>query len=506
MGTWDYQRAKARIEQRLKEVEKVDIVQYTRDMSLENIPKNKAYVIEGTHMYLDIYNFDDLLDNTDFEGERCHQRTLRFLNQHQRAAHRVLNACDATRVDFHGQRLHALVSRPYKSETDAEKKRIQRGVAIAQLLIDVLAETGDDDEKIPNALVRVGIDSGKALAVNNGRRGGREPLFLGSPANVAAKYSAGKTKGIYLTNNARAAIGLEEVPRPKQTALTVQQIKDCQDATELPTTKDKIVKEWREDMDQNPIGDFSFSGHTPPMKNLDLTVLTPKNSRRQDLVSLYADIDGFTKYVGDNIDTNAEDVVRTLHVLRSEMNYVLHDDFEGKKIRFIGDCMHGLLCVGTAQTTEEEATVSDATLCAGALRSSFELAMTELEKADYDPGSLGLAIGFEFGPTATTRLGMQGSRVRASISRAVRGCEKEQLRCNGQQTAIGQAAYRKASAAVKKIFGADRIATDLDYEEAVAAMAEKKDGRASAAVQVAMANRVPAVAKSATVPIRPYAK
>ena len=37
----------------------------------------------------------------------------------------------------------------------------------------------------------LGIDSGTALAVNNGRPGHREPLFFGQPANHAAKRAGG---------------------------------------------------------------------------------------------------------------------------------------------------------------------------------------------------------------------------------------------------------------------------------------------------------------------------
>lgn len=504
--TWNHDRARDRIDRALKDVQEVEIVEYSRDSSLDNIPTAKAYRMDGVHLYADIQNLDDMLAVTDVEGETCHKRTLRFLHQHQRAVHRILGRCEARRVDFHNQRLHAVVAKPYNSETDAEKKRIQRAVAIAQLIIDVLKETGDDDEHIPAAKVRVGIDSGRALAVNNGRRGGREPLFLGDPANLAAKYSAGAGQGIYLTPNARKALGLAEVDNAKKTALTTDEIKQCQDAANLGVSKDSIVKEWRADMADNPIGAYEFSGHTPPMCNLDLEVLTPRNSRRQDLVSLYGDIDGFTRYVADHIDDNAADVVRTLHVLRSEMDAVLSSDFEGRRIRFIGDCIHGLMCEGTAQTTEEEATISDATLCAGAMRSSFDLCLERLEANGYDAGDLGLQIGFEFGPTATTRLGMQGSMVRCSVSRGVRASEREQMRCSGKQTAIGQLAYDKGSQAVRDLFGTKRICNDLDYDEAVEALAGKGDERARAAKAVGYVKAAPAVARHANQVIRPHAK
>lgn len=503
--TWNHERAKARIAKAIDQVREVEVLDYTRDTSLESIPTNRAYKMDAVHLYADIKNLDEILNSTEIEGERCHQRALRFLNQHYRAVHRILTRCDARRVDFHNQRLHSVVAKPYNSEADAERKRLQRAVAIGQLIIDVLEETSDDDEQIPAAKVRIGVDSGKALAVNNGRRGGREPLFLGDPANIAAKFSAGAGTGIFLTANAREVLGLKKVDKPKQTALTISEIKECQDAAALEVTKDTVVKEWREDMKNNPIGAFQFSGHTPPMRNLDIESLTPRNSRRQDQLSIYADIDGFTKYVAGNFDNNPQDVVRTLHVLRSELDCVLSADFEGRRIRFIGDCLHGVMCEGTAQTTKVQESISDVTLCAGALRSSFELAMEELSKEGCETGSLGLAIGFEFGPIAISRLGMQGSKVRCSVSRSVLASEREQMRCTGSQTAIGATAYAKATKAVRNVFGDQRIAGNLDYDEAVQRLDEEGDEKARAAKMAYYSTTSPAIAAQAHQTARPHA-
>src|SRR5690606_8603248 len=112
---------------------------------------------------------------------------------------------------------------------DSEEKRTHRAVAIGQLIADVLAQTGEDADH-PAAKVRIGIDTGKALAVNNGRRGHREPLFLGEPANYAAKRSGGGAAfGIYLTNKARKVIGLKEAANVDTTPLTADEIKKSQD-------------------------------------------------------------------------------------------------------------------------------------------------------------------------------------------------------------------------------------------------------------------------------------
>ena len=241
--TWRKERAADRIGAKIKElpINDIEIKEFVRDTDLTNLPRNVAYRIDGVHLYADILNLSDMLHVTEVEGETCHRRTLRFLNLHYRAVHRILQSVDAILVDFHNQRLHTVVAKPY----DSEAKRVQRAVAIAQLIIDVLARTGEDADH-PEAKVRVGIDTGKALAVNNGRRGHREPLFLGKPANHAAKRAGGGSSvGIFLTNEARAVLGLKNAANENTTALSAQEIKDCQDKAKLGVTADEIVKEWK---------------------------------------------------------------------------------------------------------------------------------------------------------------------------------------------------------------------------------------------------------------------
>ena len=387
--TWSEDTAKDRIKARIAEVQTVTIKDYVRTMSLEAIPTGVAYRVDGVHLYIDILNIDEMLNFTSVEGETCHKRTLRFLNLHYRAVRDVLQDVDAIVVDFHNQRLHAVFAKPY----DDEASRIHKAVATAQLIRDVLKKTGDDgSDPLPAAKTRVGIDSGKALAVNNGRRSSREPLFLGNPANQAAKRAGGNAEGIFMTNNARKAVGWAEVLDVDATALTQSQVQESEDAADLPVTVDAVVKVWKEDLANHPIGAFSFSRHTPPFRTIDLEVLTPGNSRRQESASIYGDIDNFTKYVEARIDDDddAKDVVKTLHVLRSELDSVLHDDFEGKKVRFIGDCIHGILVEGTAQTTDDAETAKNALLCSAAMRSSFNLALVKMKSEGIDVGDLGL--------------------------------------------------------------------------------------------------------------------
>lgn len=504
--TWNRERAKKRIDDKIAALplKDVEIKDYVRDADLSLLSAKIAYRVDGVHLYADILNLVDMLHVTDFEGEVCHKRTLRFLNLHYRAVHRIIRRVDSMLVDFHNQRLHSVFAKPY----DDEAKRVHRAVATAQLIVNVLAQTGEDADH-PAARVRVGIDTGKALAVNNGRRGHREPLFLGEPANHAAKRAGGgNATGIYLTNKARNAIGMPGAANEDDAALTAAEIEASLRAAKLDVTCEQIVKEWREDLENNPIGVFEFSGHTPPFSDLDIEMLSAKNSRRQDAATVYGDLDGFTAYVGKNIgtETGAKNVVRTLHVLRSELDAVLHEDFQGRKVRFIGDCVHGILGEGTAQTTEAEETISNMSLCAAGMRSSFNLAISRLGANGTDATSLGLAVGFEYGPMNVTRLGMKGELIRCSVSRGVIAAEKEQARCAGNETAIGQQAYDKGTDAVRSMFGNTRKRANLAYDMAVNEMSSKSDKTARAAKSMAASTLLkPATAAAAplTFPDRP---
>lgn len=257
--------------------------------------------------------------------------------------------------------------------------------------------------------------------------------------------------------------------------MTKAQIGQSEDVADLEVTADDVVEDWEDGLANQPLGLFEFTRHTPPFADLDVETLTPGNSRRQESTSIYADIDGFTAYVSDRIDEDdsAKDVVRALHVLRAELDAVLHADFAGRKIRFIGDCVHGVLIEGTSQTTDDAETAKNAMLCAAAMRSSFEEAITILEEEGIDTGDLGIQIGLEHGPTAITRLGYKGQRIRCCISRAVLRSEDEQRRCKGNETAIGPTTYKYAPEAFRTLFGDSRIRADFDYDEATNALAGK---------------------------------
>ena len=59
-----------------------------------------------------LLDYDDAQLESGRETEQSHKRLLAFLNLHYATADRVIQDLGAIRVDYHGGRLHALLSEP----------------------------------------------------------------------------------------------------------------------------------------------------------------------------------------------------------------------------------------------------------------------------------------------------------------------------------------------------------------------------------------------------------
>lgn len=450
---WNEETARTRIKESWAASEGVVVKPLLKETSLDNLSLQDAYDVDGVHVYVDVPNAFTLVGD---DAERDHKKVLRFIHIMARVAHLVLQKTDAVKVDIQNTRIHFVLYKPY----DSESIRVQTAVAIADIIRGALLAGNALHAELPDARVVVGIESGHALVVRNGTRSEREPLFLGNPANDAAKLTGSdKAAGLYLGSKARSALGSTfAVADPATSPLTAAQITACADTAKLNVSIDDVTKAWADEVKKTPISEFSFSRWTPPLSNAAVDELSPANSRRQDMVVIYADVDGFTAYVAKAIANGKEKTaVRVLHVIRKEMRDVLND-FKGKKIRYIGDCVQGIVAEGTTHNTDEEKSVTTAALAAAAMRSSFELIRAELGVQD-----LGIQIGFEIGVTAASRVGVQGSRDRVVISEASLTAEREQRRCSASETAIGTSAYSAAPQAIREAFGSTRKSSEIDY-------------------------------------------
>lgn len=426
------------------------------------VKPNEAVLVDGAHVYVQLIDFNDAMMEQGRETEASHKRALTMLHLHYGICDRVAAEFEAQRVDYHGGRMHAVIVSP--SGNQNARERALKAVAFGNAVTMAIVSAGNIATNFSyRTRVRVGIDSGPSVAVNSGRASEPEPLFLGNPANYAAKLAEGDQPGLYASDNIRRDLG----QLPWGGGLAVEKLGQLGPLGQNPhdlqgSVISRVINEV------SPPS-FQFYRHTPPLKSIDFKELMPSRTIRMPLTSLFADIDGFTKYVGECIaQRRVAEMVANLHVLRSEMAATVKEDFDGRKVRFIGDCLHGLIAEGTAAETDEPKTVSRAVEAAGGLRSSFELCQDHLSNIK----QLGLAIGIELGGTPITRIGIRGDRsVRCSVSKAVSTSETLQRDSRGDETRLGSRAFEAAPAAVKRLFDNDGRASGLDYSSVAANLA-----------------------------------
>lgn len=442
--------------------------------ALIDIPRNRAITTDAVHVYANLIAFNDVLTDAGRETEASHRRALEFLHAHYQGCDELIDEFEMQRVDFHGSRLHAVVLAPEGADNEGERVRI--AVAFSAAFREMVERLGDKHPNFKTG-VCIGIDSGPAVAIDSGRRGEREPLFIGSPANHAAKLADGTEEGLNLSPRAAAAIGKAAEPVAKSVFLS-EEVERRYLGDEITTAgvrqsaSERLEKAYAaviESLDTRIKSDsgeavFRFHHKEPPLKDLVYADYPPSNAIRMDLASIFADVDNFTAYIDNAIATGGiAEAVANLHVIRAEMGAVLRDDFGGRKVRYIGDCVHGLLAEGSKTETDAMDTMKKSVDAAAGLRSSFELCREML------PGiqDLGLAIGIDYGTTPICRLGLRGdASVRAAASRATCVSEAEQRRCNGSETALGENAYQQSPASVREAFGNERIFQNLNADTA----------------------------------------
>jgi len=450
---------------------------------LFDLPDSAAILVDTVQVYVRLLNYDDFRLDQGRETPASHARGLAVLHTLYGAADRMVEGAGAQRVDYHGHRLHAVVIEP-RGEASAGE-RIAAALDLAEQMVE-LARLGGRQflgDLAPQLRFRVGIDMGPCVAINSGRRDEREPMFIGGAANHAAKLAMGDAEGIYLSDRIRGLFGLRRTPTlPEERSIAATPL-DLMSLRAAAADSSRIVAasvrfdEWVGDSTErrwtslSPT-DFTFHQHTPPLRSIDYSALSPSRSIRMPLAAIFADLDKYTAYVDRCMATNRlAEAVRLLHVLRSEMNAVVQSDFDGRKVRFIGDCILAILAEGDAREVGVCATVSQAALCAGALRSSFNLCGEIMPEAR----NLGLAIGFETGWTPVSRIGIRGDRaVRVASSLAIRESEACQRDCEGHQTRIGPHAYAHANTAVRSLFGPRRTADDLVYDDVATGIEGKR--------------------------------
>lgn len=418
-------------------------------------PRGRAVVVEGAHVYGELLDFSDIITNGGRETPASHERVLQYLHMHYKVWDGIVDGDGAHRVDYHGPRLHAIVTEPAGNSAEQLRKAIALCVKLQQAARRVSEAHG-----FPSR-IRFGIDHGHCLALNTGRAHERDTLFLGSPANHAAKLAAeGDEEGVFLTENAQRRLGLQSFTRTMDGRMQLRAdvakaAADTYQFTNIEKAAETVASAYVKPS-------FVFFRPTPPLSDLKFAELYPSHSARLGSGSLFADIHAFGPFV-DNAIKGGEATIRhgvaAIHVLREELNAVLQQDFSGKRVRFIGDCIHGLIAKGNG-TDDPHGAVLDAALCASGMRSSFSLCQATLGGID----ELDLAVGIEYGPVPITRIGDQGvDSVRCAAGCAVIVSERIQQAIEEGGIRFGDEARNVAKDVVKYVQDNHRV---MDYATA----------------------------------------
>ena len=437
-----------------------------------NIPRNQALLTHGVHIYADLMDFGQKLSAAGRDTEHSQELALQTLHLHYGGCDRLIEAFDIQRVDFHGSRLHAVVLTP--TGVDQEYARVLKAIAFATELERIVQRNNERFGGRLASRVCIGIDSGPAAAINSGRGREQEPLFIGSPANHAAHLAMSEEPGQHLSKTVRLLLSKYDLrwictagsKSSSDEALDIRQASGYSIRDRLVETLATYESSMQDYERLGAPAVFNFHAHEPPLRSLKFEDLPPSNAVRMPMASIFADLDGYTRFIDASI--TAGDIrksILALHILRGEFAAVIRDDFGGRKVRYIGDCIHAVLSIGTGNSVNASRSVQEAVLAAGGLRSSFELAKEELRTID----SLGLAIGIDFGQTPACRIGLRGDgSVRSVVSTATRGSENQQQLCNGSQTGLAKGAHEHANFALKRAFGTSSILPGLTYPSAIA--------------------------------------
>lgn len=507
---WNERRARERIEEAVATAPKVRVERFDTDYmssyrsrSIElaeagerqppplfELGAGRAVVAQTVQIYVGIVNFDEFRIENETETEAAHKRMLRLQHVLYSACDRVAEQCEVQRVDFHGSRMHAVV--PSDDPNGVTIEDVGKAFRFVTLFSDLAGKAIRDlVEEDMVVRFRFGIDAGRCVAIDNGTALEREPMFLGSPANHAAKLAEGSEPGIFVSDAVRVPIGNPGLGSVAERVLSIDEgsVRRAINAraTTLGTavfsqdlrlrTVSSLLEDWKGEIARSEALDptmptFTFREGRLPLSDVEFADLSPSRTTRLPLVSMFADLSGYTAYIDEAVRRGAVgEAVRALHVLREEFRNVVEKDFGGRKVRFIGDCIHAVLADGST-TAEPRRSVTTAVRAAAALHASFDICRSLLK----DIERLGLAVGLEHGTTPITRLGIRGTRsVRVASSLACCRSEKEQKMIPTNGVRVGPRAFEHMPFSLRPFFDRDGAAHTLDYDD-VCASAEGASG------------------------------
>lgn len=514
---WKYSSSKERIEKYLKELGEIEIEKLTREADLESLlTETKCREIFGAHVYVTVSNFARLAsEHTETERYR---RLIQAVHVYQREVNRIVedqNGVDGLAIHFQGQKLHALLYRPI----DNARVLATRATLLQLILRDFVKEVFNPAfPTFDNFSISGGADIGSVVGTKNGTRGDRELLFLGNPANYAAKIISGIgilriTKAVFdglpkLLQEVCSPVGDGAVYRlsPLTSGELDTILADLRDeSAALAVVWNREASRERVDADKKavPLKDIEYSG---AKELIDVDSLSVRNNKRVAAASVFADVSGFTKYISAATTPELQrTALRVFHAVRREMSCVIRDDYPGVRVQYQGDRVQAIYHM---PPDDLATSVDDAVTAGAAIQSSLAV----IQEVLADAAGVSMAVGVDYGTTLVTKLGTRGQRDRICIGESVDGAAKCEEAAAGGEIAVTTPVYDALPEAVAALFAWDEkramyVGTGVTADRMARARraAALYDGSAQAPRYVKATTQGTVVAATATVGAREVA-
>jgi Adenylate and Guanylate cyclase catalytic domain len=424
---WNYQTSTDRVRTYLDNLGEIEIEDLDREMDLDNLTPTKCRKIYGAHVYGEIRNLATAVNDSTVDRKNL----IQAVHVYQREVARIAAAVGGVLIAFQGGRAHVLIYRPIRDAGKIAAKAID-----LQLILDRFGIVFNEEfTNLTDLRIQSGADIGDAIGTRNGMDGDREKLFLGRPANHAAKL-LGTAVNMRLTDEMMGAIPADKEGLASENLdgawklrrVTVDELAEILEGDGIDWSPEDARKRIRDDKTAFPAADVGLSAAKQLIKFDDLSFY---NSKEIAGATVYGDVSGFTAYI-DAADTTEKlrAALREFHAIRHEMARVVRTDYDGIRIQFQGDRVQGLF---HTPVDSADGFCTEAVNAAIGLQSSFELVLKEQLP---NIASLGIAVGVSQGETIATKLGERGHRDRICLGSDVLRAEQNEERVGKQDVGI----------------------------------------------------------------------
>src|SRR6185312_1510281 len=144
--SWDHERSKSRVNKEWQRLKKagITIKRLTREMDLTNLSPTDARLVHGVHIYTDIANFEDLLDD-GLMARDDYKRLHRYLHVLRVELRRIVpSVFDGDKVQVQGGKFHGLLFKPYDDDATLAVRSVLSGIVMHLVHTTALAEVFPD--------------------------------------------------------------------------------------------------------------------------------------------------------------------------------------------------------------------------------------------------------------------------------------------------------------------------------------------------------------------------